>query len=134
MKPSRIVLTIAGCLAAASLAQAQVGGQQIVQPTDKSMADGCWVEIFEDDKYDADDPHVVLKGPLESATLKDIAGRNWNNDIESIVMGPKATMYAYKEKDFKGTEIVFAPNQRVADLSDVKMSNDIESIRIKCAN
>ena len=23
----------------------------------------CWIEIFEDDNYDADDPHVKLQGP-----------------------------------------------------------------------
>jgi len=107
-------------------------GPVIVKPGDASLVDGCWAEIYEDDDFDQDDPHVILKGPFESATLKDLAGRNWNNDIESIVMGPRATMYAYKDKDFKDTEIVFAPNQRVKNLSEVKMKNDIESLRLKC--
>lgn len=131
MKPNTLLLIAVGCLAIASLAQAQMGGP-VVEPADRAMVDGCWAEIFEDDDFDQSDPHVMLRGPFESATLKNLAGRNWNNDIESLVMGPRATMYAYEEKDFKGTEIVFAPNQRVKDLSDAKMGNDIESFKIKC--
>lgn len=30
-----------------------------VQVVDKN----CWIEIFEDDNFDADDPHVKLQGP-----------------------------------------------------------------------
>lgn len=33
----------------------------------------CFMEIFEDDDFDADDPHVVLQGPKEYATLKNLA-------------------------------------------------------------
>ena len=28
----------------------------------------CWVEIFEDDNYDANDPHVKIQGPKEVST------------------------------------------------------------------
>jgi opacity protein-like surface antigen len=99
-----------------------------VQVVDKA----CWVEIYEDDNYDKDDPHIQLQGPAEYATLKDLQGRNWNNDIESLIVGPGATVKAYKDKDFKGTEISFTSNQRVPNLSKVDMGNQIESMRISC--
>jgi len=99
-----------------------------VQVVDKA----CWVEIYEDDNYDKDDPHIQLQGPAEYATLKDLQGRNWNNDIESLIVGPGATVKAYKDKDFKGTEISFTSNQRVPNLSKVDMGNTIESMRITC--
>ena len=89
-----------------------------VQVVDKA----CWVEIYEDDNYDKDDPHIQLQGPAEYATLKDLQGRNWNNDIESLIVGPGATVKAYKDKDFKGTEISFTSNQRVPNLSKVDMT------------
>ena len=47
----------------------------------------CWIEIFEDDDFDADDPHVKLYGPKEFATLKSVAGKDWSNDIESVIVG-----------------------------------------------
>jgi hypothetical protein len=93
---------------------------------------GCWVEIYEDDNYDKDDPHLQIQGPAEFASLKDLKGRNWNNDIESVIVGPNATVKAYKDKDFKGTEIAFTSNQRVPNLGKLDMSNDIESMKISC--
>lgn len=99
-----------------------------VQMVDKN----CWIEVFDDTKYDADDPHVKVQGPKEFASLKNLNGRDWNNDIQSIIMGSNATVHAYKEKDFKGTEIAFASEQRIPDLSKLDMSNDIESMKIAC--
>ena len=93
---------------------------------------GCWVEIYEDDNYDKDDPHLQIQGPAEFASLKDLKGRNWNNDIESVIVGPNATVKAYKDKDFKGTEIAFTSNQRVPNLGKLDMSDDIESMKISC--
>ena len=94
----------------------------------------CWIEVFDDTKYDADDPHVKVDGPKEFASLKNLNGRDWNNDIQSVIVGSGAMVLAYKDKDFKGTEIAFASGQRVPDLSKLDMSNDIESMKITCAN
>ena len=92
----------------------------------------CFIEVFEDDNFDADDPHVVLQGPKEYATLKNLAGKDWSNDIESVIVGSNATVRAYEDKDFKGTEIAFAPGQRVPNLGKLDMANDIESLKITC--
>ena len=92
----------------------------------------CWIEIFEDDNFDQDDPHVVLQGPKEYATLKNVAGKDWSNDIESVIVGSNATVRAYEDKDFKGTEVAFAPGQRVPNLGKLDMANDIESLKIAC--
>ncbi|HKN88139.1 MAG TPA: hypothetical protein VJV04_14850 [Nitrospiraceae bacterium] len=92
----------------------------------------CWIEIFEDDNYDKDDPRLQIQGPAEFATLKDLKGRNWNDDIESIIVGPGATVKAYKNKDFKGTEVAFTSNQRIPDLGKLDMANEIESMKVMC--
>jgi len=99
-----------------------------VQMVDKN----CWIEVFDDTQYDAADPHVKIQGPKEYASLKNLNGRNWNNDIQSIIVGSGATILAYKDKDFKGTEIAFASGQRIPNLSELDMSNDIESMKITC--
>ena len=99
-----------------------------IQMVDKN----CWIEVFDDTKYDADDPHVKVDGPKEYASLKNLNGRDWNNDIQSVIVGSGATVLAYKDKDFKGTEIAFAPGQRIPDLSQLDMSNHIESMKITC--
>ena len=112
-----------------------VGGLLPVHAADLEMqvADkNCWVEVFDDSEYDMDDPHVNIQGPAEFTSLKDLNGRDWNNDIESVIVGTNATVHAWKEKDFKGTEIAFTPGQRVPKLSKVDMSNAIESMKITC--
>ena len=100
----------------------------------KMVDKNCWIEVFDDTKYDADDPHVKVDGPKEFASLKNLNGRDWNNDIQSVIVGSGAMVLAYKDKDFKGTEVAFASGQRVPDLSKLDMSNDIESMKITCAN
>ena len=92
----------------------------------------CWIEVFDDTKYDAKDPHVKLQGPKEYATLTNLNGKDWNNDIESVIVGSEATVRAYKERDFQGQEIAFTSGQRIPDLSKLNMSNDIESMKITC--
>jgi hypothetical protein len=94
----------------------------------------CWIEVFDDDNFDMNDAHVKLQGPKEYATLKDVSGKDWSNDIESVIVGSNTTVKAYKEKDFKGTELAFAPGQRVPKLSKLDMSNDIESMKISCGS
>src|SRR5688500_13820339 len=46
----------------------------------------CWIEVFDDDDFDTKDAHVKLQGPKEFASLTDVAGKNWNNDIESVIV------------------------------------------------
>lgn len=99
----------------------------------KMVDKNCWIEIFEDDNYDVDDPHVKIQGPKEFATMKNLEGKDWANDIESVIVGSNASVQAYEDKDFKGTEITFAPNQRVPNLGKLDMANDIESMKITCA-
>ena len=91
-----------------------------------------WIEIFDDDEFDEDDPHVKVQGPAEYSTLKDVYGRNWNNDIESVIVGSNATVHAWMNKDYTGPEITFTPGQRVPKLSKLSMSNTIESMKITC--
>jgi hypothetical protein len=99
-----------------------------IQVVDKN----CWIEVFDDTKYDADDPHIKVEGPKEYASLKNLNGRDWNNDIQSVIVGSSAMVLAYKDKDFKGAEIAFMSGQRIPDLSQLDMSNNIESMKITC--
>ena len=92
----------------------------------------CFIEIFEDDNFDADDPHVVLQDPKEYASLKDVGGKDWANDIESVIVGSNATVRVYEDKDFKGTELALVPGERVKNLGKLDMANDIESMKIAC--
>ena len=94
----------------------------------------CYIEVFDDDDFDMDDAHYKIQGPKEFASLKDVGGKNWNNDIESVIVGSNAKVKAYSDKDFKGTELAFAPGQRVPNLGKMNMKDDIESLKIACGS
>jgi hypothetical protein len=94
----------------------------------------CWIEVFDDDDFDMKDSHVKLQGPKEFASLSDVEGKDWNNDIESVIVGSNARVKAYSKKDFKGTELAFAPGQRVPNLGKLDMKDDIESMKIACGS
>ena len=126
MSPLKLVL-IAFCALAVSLVPAYA-----VELEMKIVDKDCWIEIFDDDDYDADDPHIKIYGPKEIATFKGFMGKDWDDDIESLIVGSNATVLAYADKDYQGTEISFTAGQRVKDLADVKMKNEIESMKIRC--
>jgi hypothetical protein len=94
----------------------------------------CYIEVFDDDDFDMKDDHYKIQGPKEFASLKDLGGKNWNNDIESVIVGSNATVKAYSDKDFKGTELAFAPGQRVPNLGKLDMKDDIESLKVSCGS
>lgn len=94
----------------------------------------CYVEVFDDDDFDMKDDHYKIQGPKEFASLTDVGGKNWNNDIESVIVGSNARVKAYSEKDFKGTELAFAPGQRVPNLGKLNFKDEIESMKIACGS
>jgi len=52
-------------------------GPSIGSAVDLKVVDkNCWIEVFDDDEFDEDDPHVKIQGPAEYSTVKDLYGRN----------------------------------------------------------
>ena len=123
----RLALILAG-LVGVGVVSAYAAADVEMKTVDKA----CWAEIYEDTDFDVNDPHVKIQGPAQIATLKDYSGFNWNNEIESIVVGPNAHVKAYSDKDFKGTELELTPNKRTNDLSKLNMSDEIESLKVTC--
>lgn len=123
----RLALFLAG-LVGVGVMSAYAAADIELQAVDKA----CWAVIYEDTDFDVNDPHVKIQGPTQITTLKDYSGRNWNNEIESIVVGPNAHIKVYSDKDFKGTELELTPNKQVNDLSKLNMGDEIESLKVTC--
>lgn len=92
----------------------------------------CWAEIYMNADFDKNAPRLLLIGPHDLSTLKGLNDQNWDNDIESIVLGPEATMVAYEHPEFAGRTLILAANQNIGNLSDAQMKNEIESLRLAC--
>jgi len=123
----------------------------VTQAKDKD----CWVEFFQESDYAGD--HFRLEGPVKMEHLRDVRGENWESRIDSLKVGPKAKVTVFENPNFKLTlkemakypdllkslgltekdaledsELIFAANSRVHDLSDFDFHHKIKSLIIDC--
>lgn len=107
-----------------------VGPNSVKEP---SAEKNCWADIFGDPAFDPHKSSVRLVGPFQASTLEELAGQNWNDAIQSLIVGPNATVHVYRDRDFSGTELIFMSNQRIShELNELDMSHNIESLKIQC--
>ena len=115
----------------------------------------CWVDLYQDSQYSG--KHVRLQGPIELENLQNVEGENWESCIDSLVVGPKASVIVFENNNFKMTlkemekypellrslgltqkdamedkEVMFGANTKVHDLSDFNYRNKVRSIKISC--
>ncbi|MDX1584312.1 MAG: hypothetical protein R3338_12010 [Thermoanaerobaculia bacterium] len=95
------------------------------------MRDRCWVEIFEEAGLDRDGAWTRLEGPCEFSNLSDVAGRDWNDSISSLELGPGAVVLIFEHADFEG-EIRELESAFVENLEDEGMNDRVSSLRIRC--
>lgn len=87
----------------------------------------CYIDVWRDTDFRGET--LRIHGPAEYATL-DFARSDWNDDIGSLRVGPNAFVLAYHRRDFQDELITFGPNDEVADLSEFKFDDDIESFKV----
>lgn len=83
LKHTLYSLGAAGCLLAASSVQAS----------------DCWLDVY--DKTELAGTHVRIEGPAQLPSLAKLNNEDWRNRIESLSVGPKAQVLAYRQENFK---------------------------------
>ena len=117
--------------------------------------DNCWAEFYQHSDYAG--PHFRLAGPIQLDTLLNVNGENWASRIDSLKVGPKATLVIFENTNFKLTlkeiakypdlmhslgvteqdvkedaELIFGANATINDLSDFNFHHKIRSLKIDC--
>ena len=117
--------------------------------------ENCWAEFFQHSDYAG--PHFRLAGPIQLDNLLNINGENWASRIDSLKVGPKATLIVFENTNFKLTlkeiakypdlmrslgvteqdvkedaELIFGANATIHDLSDFNFHHKIRSLKIDC--
>ncbi|MDT5272304.1 MAG: hypothetical protein QOH49_4490 [Acidobacteriota bacterium] len=87
----------------------------------------CYIDVWRDVDFRGETRRIY--GPAEYAAL-DFAEGNWGDDIGSLRVGPNAFVMAYHRRDFQDDPITFGPDDEVADLSQFKFDDDIESLNV----
>ena len=120
-----------------------------------AKSDGCWADFYEKSQFKGQ--HFKLKGPAQKKNLVKVEGKNWDKRIESILIGPKATVTVFENKNFKLTltemanhpvlmkslgitkqdileesEIILHPNSRVHSFGEYNFYHKIRSLKIEC--
>jgi len=61
-------------------------------------------------------------------------GSDWEGDIDSVEVGPNATLTMYDDENYADDARELTPNTRVADLHQALFDEGIESLKLTCSN
>lgn len=102
-------------------------GIQATEPA--GGGEGCWVHLFEEENFDESDEHFRLTQPGRYADLDALPGtdEDWDDEAESIRVGPAATVTLFADSDFQGETLELGPGSERADLGE-----EPESLELRC--
>jgi hypothetical protein len=134
------------CLSSAAFSQA--GGQTTtradnqpepmvmlvpVEISNKALEAGCWAQFYGERNFKGEMLTVV--GPAEIASPDKGNGRQFKRSIDSLVLGPKATLKVYEHQMFKDKAVDFPANSREAGLiKKLGFGGRIESLQLQCVS
>lgn len=100
---------------------------------DSAMKNGCWARLYSRDNYSGD--MLTLVGPtsLPDMDSSGFFGLNWDDRVESLELGPKATMTVYDNENYRDQIAQFKAGQRTANVSRrVGLFDEFASLRLDC--
>ena len=110
--------------------------QQTAQAGARPDCGTCWVHIFDDKNFDATDDNHIICGPGKWPNLRNLPGAakiNWGDEIESLRVGPGATVIVWVGEQYTGASQTFGPGAANANLKLIPaLSDNISSIEIRC--
>lgn len=103
-----------------------------VAARDASTKSGCWAKIYDGENYMGDT--LTLAGPISLADMTGPFGLNWDDRVNSIEIGPKATLTVFDNEGFRDQVAQFKSGQKVADISKkLGFFDEFASIRMTCS-
>lgn len=142
MKPSHIAV-----LAAALLAVNPSYSQKPAEATPKeselvlmlvpvvisapAMQAGCWAQLYDARNFKGES--VTLAGPIVLNSTDNASGRRMRRNLDSLVIGPKATLTVYEHRMFKDRSVSFGPDSKEPGLiKKLGFTGRIESFKLDC--
>lgn len=118
-------------------AQATANANQQAATAGTGNCGDCWVHVFDDKGYDVTDDNHMICGPGKWPNLRSLAGAakiNWGDEIESLKIGPRATVIVWAGENYTGETLTFNAGTVVPSLkaTNPTLSDNISSIEIKC--
>lgn len=103
----------------------------VVANKDSAMKSGCWARIYSGTNYSGDT--MTLSGPLSIADMTGPFGLDWDDKVDSVEVGPKATLAVFDNEQFRDQVGLFKPGQKVPDVSKkLGFFDEFASVRLTC--
>lgn len=93
---------------------------------------GCWAKIHDGEGYTG--RTLTLMGKQSLPHLEFGIGSDWEGDIDSVEVGPNATLTMYDDENYADDARELTPNTRVPDLHQALFDEGIESLKLTCSN
>ena len=118
------------------------------------QAGDCWLDIYDEPGLQGNKVHI--QGPRDLPNLRSLEGANWADRIDSVQVGPKAQVYAYRQEEFRDDfsglgnhgdaiktwnedartfserEISFGAGHREHHLGELNFHRNINSLKVQC--
>ncbi|WP_139559164.1 hypothetical protein [Methylotetracoccus oryzae] len=120
-----------------------------------SAAGDCWIEVF--DRTDFAGNRVRIEGPAVLPSLTQLGGGDWSDRIESLVVGPAASVTVYRNEAlrvdpepgpayhgeaikswgetpdaYSDQQATFGPGKREHHLGELRFHQNIRSLKVTC--
>jgi hypothetical protein len=103
-----------------------------VRIEDPALASGCWAQFYTGRNFQGD--MLTLVGPAEVQSMDRGAARQLKRDIDSVSVGPRATLQVYEHAMFRDRTVNFAANSREGGLMrKLGFGGRIEAMKLSCS-
>lgn len=92
-----------------------------------SQKGGCYIDVWMKANFEGEP--LRIQGPAEYPLLNFSQG-DWGDRISSLRVGPNAFVIAYCDPNFGDRQVIFGPDDEIADLGELKCDDDIDSLRL----
>jgi hypothetical protein len=102
-----------------------------VQVSDPALQSGCWAQFYSRRNFEGD--MLTLIGPAQVMSMDNGTARQLKRDIDSVSVGPRATLQVYEHAMFRDRTVSFPPNSREGGLMrKLGFGGRIEALKLSC--
>jgi hypothetical protein len=103
-----------------------------IQINDPALRSGCWAQFYTERNFQGE--VATLVGPAEVLTLDKGTAKALKRQIDSVTVGPKATLQVYEHAMFKDRTVSFPANSREGGLvRKLGFGGRIEAMKLSCS-
>jgi len=103
-----------------------------IQVSDPALRSGCWAQFFSKRNFEGDMLTVV--GPAQIVSTDNGTARQLKREIDSVSVGPRATLEVYEHAMFRDRTVSFPPNSREGGLvRKLGFGGRIEALKLNCS-